>query len=340
MSLFPVGAFAAGRWVEVRDASEILATLDDDGTLEGLPFMAEMLQFCGRRLRVLASAHKTCDTITKSGGRRMNRAVHLDTSCDGSAHGGCQARCELFWKVAWLRPVGGPNAVGGAPSSGDVSELPEFQRLARMGTGQDPITPGDPLYSCQATTLLRATSPLHWWDPRQYFLDLLSGNVRLFPALRVFAIAAFNAAQRWRGGAGFPHLPEGAKRKTPGDRLDLAAGELVQIRSRDEIAATLDRDQRNRGLRFDVEQLRFCGGTYRVRERVERIIDEHTGKMLHFSTDSIMLEGVHCCSELSAKRLFCPRRIPSYWREGWLRRVPSGESPDDSSPAPSQAGAA
>lgn len=53
-----------GDLVEVRSAEEILATLDESGELENLPFMPEMLRFCGRRLTVHKVAHKLCDTIS------------------------------------------------------------------------------------------------------------------------------------------------------------------------------------------------------------------------------------------------------------------------------------
>ena len=41
-----------GEWVEVRSAPEILATLDEQGALDGLVFMPEMLKYCGRVLPV------------------------------------------------------------------------------------------------------------------------------------------------------------------------------------------------------------------------------------------------------------------------------------------------
>jgi hypothetical protein len=37
----------AGEWVEVRSREEILATLDERSRLENLPFMPEMLHYCG-----------------------------------------------------------------------------------------------------------------------------------------------------------------------------------------------------------------------------------------------------------------------------------------------------
>src|SRR4051812_26624275 len=73
-----------GELVEVRSESEILATLDENGELDSLPFMPEMLQFCGRQMTVEKVAHKLCDTISATGMRRMECAVHLRASrCDG-----------------------------------------------------------------------------------------------------------------------------------------------------------------------------------------------------------------------------------------------------------------
>ena len=95
----------AGQVVEVLSEEEILATLDEQGELESLPFMPEMARYCGQRLTVGAVASKLCDTQGLSGMRRMENAVHLrELRCDGSAHGGCQAGCLIYWKVAWLPP--------------------------------------------------------------------------------------------------------------------------------------------------------------------------------------------------------------------------------------------
>src|SRR5258708_22631488 len=98
---------SAGDWVEVRGKEEILSTLDDRGQLDGMPFMPEMLQYCGRRFQVHKRAHKTCDYSTPYPYRvrRLDGTVHLNTRCDVAAHGGCQAGCLLYWKQAWLKPV-------------------------------------------------------------------------------------------------------------------------------------------------------------------------------------------------------------------------------------------
>ena len=98
--------FRAGDLVEVRSREEILGTLDKNGQLEGLPFMPQMFQYCGKRYRVYKRAHKTCDTINPIAGRRLADGIHLNLRCDGKAYGGCQAACLIFWKAAWLKPVG------------------------------------------------------------------------------------------------------------------------------------------------------------------------------------------------------------------------------------------
>src|SRR5437867_2933228 len=103
-----LSCFRAGDLVDVRSKEEILATLDHRGCLDGMPFMPEMLQYCGRRFRVGAVAHKTCETAQKTfKARRLQPTVHIaGLRCDGSAHDGCQADCNLFWRDAWLKAVG------------------------------------------------------------------------------------------------------------------------------------------------------------------------------------------------------------------------------------------
>ena len=104
--------------------------------------------------------------------------------------------------------------------------------------------------------------------------------------------------------------------------LGLAKGDLVQVRSPDEIAQTLD-DARglNRGLSFDREMLPYCGRTLRVQDVVKQIVDDRTGRMIHMKRACIILEGVACSGERTAGCWFCPRAIYPYWREAWLRRV-------------------
>ena len=318
LSMDPVSArlgLHRGELVEVRSAGEILASLGPDGALDSLPFMPEMLKYCGKRFRVLARAHKTCDTVNKTGGRRLRDAVHLDTlRCDGAAHGGCQAACLLFFKEAWLKRVDDD-------ASPTAEAAPPEQAVRALEAAASRVEPdGERIYRCQATELPRFTTPLHAWDWRQYLEDLGSGNVGLREFLRVMAIALYNQIQKLRGGRLFPSVKSLAEGRTAAGSLGLKVGETVRVRSKEEIELTL-KNGRNRGLWFDAEMVPYCGRTTRVQARVERIIDERSGRMMELPNDCLVLEDVYCHAHFSRGRLLCPRRIVSYYREVWLERV-------------------
>src|SRR5215470_14619212 len=119
------GALRRGDLVEVRSASEILATLDDQGALGAMPFMPEMISYLGRRFTVSVRADKICDTIGRTmQSRQMTDTVLLDDlRCDGSAHGGCQADCRIYWNEAWLKKVDTLAAPAAAQDAADVATL-------------------------------------------------------------------------------------------------------------------------------------------------------------------------------------------------------------------------
>jgi hypothetical protein len=344
--------FRKGDTVEVRSKEEILATLDQHGSFDGMPFMPEMLQFCGKQFHVSAVAHKTCDTVGETWtGRRLQATVHLDGNrCDGSQHGGCQANCNLFWKDVWLKPVDnkryGSTRSAVDPLKQDIKHCTEAQLLVntRLASGADEE---EPRYTCQATKLYEATEPLNWWDLRQYVFDIVTRNHSASRVLSVLWLALLRWLLRcvpfgyritkrfgdwmheWLTGRASPSIHGRVERgaPTPTGRLDVKPGDYVRIKSRLEIEQTLNETGKNRGMFFDWEMIPYCGSVFKVRSRVSKIIDEPTGKMLHMKQPCIMLEGVVCNSQYNPSRLMCPRAIPPYWREIWLDRVENDESP-------------
>ena len=343
--------FRAQDLVEVRSREEILATLDAEGCVDGMPFMPEMLQFCGRTIPVSAVAHKTCDVAMQTRkARRLDTMVHLENAaCDGSAHGGCQADCNLFWKDVWLKPA---TSDGSAPRSSagpiPLARAPHISEedLVRL-TVKEPGGEKGPVYSCQATMLFDATEPLAWWNPRQYLLDITTGNHSVAHVLRVLVIAwlrvltvraprgyrVLSAIHAWAHrilvGRELPffdgRIPAG--QRTPVEALGLQPGERVRIKSKAEIEETLDARGLNRGLYADIELAPFCGTVATVKKAATRFIDDSTGLMQYPKQPCIVLDRVACLGEYSDCRLLCPRAIPSYWREIWLERVETGTLP-------------
>jgi hypothetical protein len=312
-----------GDVVEVKSPAEIFATLDGD-SVDDMPFMAEMLRYAGRRYTVSRRVDKICDTIASTGSRRLEATVYLDDlRCDGSAHGGCQAGCRIYWKEAWLRRVEAGVDAPAAPQE------PSPELDAVLAAGAHTVRDGEERWRCQNTESVKATTQLRVFkDPGQYWREFTNGNYGrlrfIFLAVRSFV---WEIAHRF---GLTDQLPlRGPEPKAPEyEPLDLQPGEFVQVRSPEEIKATLDDKGFNRGLSFDREMMRYCGQTLRVKARVNHLIDESTGRMVHIRRDAIILEGGVCSGECSTGRWFCPREIYAYWREAWLKRV------DDPIPAP------
>jgi hypothetical protein len=316
----PEGALRRGDLVEVRSAGEILATLDEHGALGAMPFMPEMIPYLGRRFTVSARADKICDTLGSTlQSRQMQDTVLLDDlRCDGTAHGGCQADCRIYWNEAWLRKV--DTLAGPAVPSDEADVAALLARVQpdvrRSGEGEG----DDVRWKCQVTEANAASTPLSTTDPRPYFRELTSRNVGPVTFAKVMArVVYMQPLHHFK----ILHWPKGPHEKSPPrpEPLNLQPGEWVRVKSRDEIEATLTTEGNNRGLHFDIEMMPFCGQVMQVRGRVTHIIEEHTGRMLRFGNDCIKLEGAVCSGERSTGRFFCPRKIYPYWREAWLERV-------------------
>jgi len=304
--------------VEVRSPSEILATLDETGALDGLPFMPEMVALCGRRLTVERRAERICDTVNYSGTRRLADGVFLEQErCDGRGHGRCQAECRILWKEAWLRPA--PD--GDAAPAGPFPPADTAALLARASAGTRTRRSGEERWRCQATELPGCTEHVKLWNPVGYARELTSGNVGVAHFAKVMSRAVVQEPMRKLGLIDEVHLRGTAKKGEAFEALELQPGERVRVRSRSEIARTLNAEGRNKGLWFDREMLPYCGQEFVVRQRVQRFINDHDGKMVELKNEAITLEGVVCSGNHSLRRWFCSREIYPFWRECWLERV-------------------
>jgi hypothetical protein len=302
----------SGEWVEVKTPAEISQTLDADGTLDGLPFMPEMEGYCGRRFRVLRRAEKTCIEFPGGGYKirefRGNDVFLLEgLRCSGANHDGCQRLCMLFWKSAWLRrvesdqPTTATNGFGGRTLHSKMKTMSTSTR-----------------YFCQSTELATATRP----EPltktqilQKCYRDVRFGGVKVAEIIGVIAMPLYRKIRdRLFGRARLL----GNLARTPVGSLGLQPGELVEIKSLNQIQETLDRRGRNRGLVCDIELKKFCGRQYRVRSRLDRMISEATGQMRNVE-GTVILDGNTC---MCARALGgCPRLDFCYWREVWLKRL-------------------
>jgi hypothetical protein len=308
--LNPRASLRPGEIVEVRSLPEILATLDERGCLDGLPFMPEMAAFCGHHFPVHRRVEKVWEYAHGTGMRRVRNAVLLQAlRCGGQSHGGCQAACQLIWKEAWLkRPwMDSPGTLGAPPQ-------------LDLGAHTHVTVEGTVRYICQMTEIQRASSQLHLRSLGHYWRDLRVGNVRLLPLLVTIGVRLFNGVHwRLRGGPVWPVMKPMNSGLSPHQSLSLQPGQMVRVKSKHEIELTLNDKLRNRGLEFGIDMLFYCGGSYRVVASINRIVHERTGEMLLLKTPSILLEGVTGVGG----SILNPQNEFYFWREVWLDPQPT-----------------
>lgn len=309
--------FRPGDSVLVRFPEEILSTLDDDGTLDNVPFMPEMLDWCGKLFRIQRRVVKTCVADHPARHFPANDVVILDCPrCDGHGHDGCKHGCRIFWKEAWLRPLEAGAPTTPRPETG----LEDLRARLKVKSDQNH-------YFCQSTELFKATEAFprkkRLWTVRIPFREIRSGDLSVARFLRLFALWFW--LRLWRAAGGDWWL-RGHHKRTPSKSLGLKPGEVVQVKSRAQILETLDQNCRNRGMGICYEMIRCCGCVAEVRYRVDRLIDEKTGTMREIS-DTVALQKMrpneNLCEECQCEGQLgdCPRGELMYWREIWLERV-------------------
>jgi hypothetical protein len=295
--------FLPGDLVEVRSASEVLSMLDEKGTLENLPFMPEMLAFCGRQFRVSRQAFKTC--VDDREMRRLEDTVFLeDVRCDGASHGGCARACLVFWKTAWLKRA------GSAPLASNSNAVLSAADLVSLATH-------DGQFFCQSSEIVNASKPLPWWNVRQYLWDLKYNRIPFVQFAQSLFIAFYNKTAPCLGFATWALVAGSGQANATAQPLNLRPGEFVRVKSLDQIKATLDPEGKHQNLLFAPAMAHFSGRVLRVRDRVENIVLEGTTRQRKIR-DTVLLEGATCdgiCHRM------CPRQSLLFWRECWLERI-------------------
>jgi hypothetical protein len=305
----PTTRLRPGDLVEVKAPEEILETLDSEGTLARLPFMPEMLEYCSRRFRVHRRVVKTCSYGTSSTMRSFpdDDVVILEgMRCDGTAHDGCQKACTIYWKEAWLRKVNGAGGAGvGAEGGANQASL-----RARLKTRTGPQT-----YFCQAGELSRAAPELSRVARfTKCFSEVSSGNCGSLEMVGRIATWLFWRVRRTILGP----YGRGTSMATPTATLQLAPGELVQVKSMPSITASLNPSAYNRGLWFSPGMRELCGKTATVERRIEKLIVDGTGEMRQVKNTVYLEDSMCSCSHVAFGG--CSRCEFNYWREIWLER--------------------
>jgi hypothetical protein len=184
--------------------------------------MPEMAKYCG----TVATVFRCVDKIYDYGGTKVMRRLKDTVSiaglrCDGGAHDGCQAQCYILWKTAWIKRVDALATAWCEPpierASAVFSDIGNNCFFGPTFVKDDDAT--ESRYSCQYTNLVRASTRLRPWDPRQDLQPLIAGNLTVMAFGIAMRTRLFNAVQRVRGGCGFPAADQSSS--TTSQRVDL-----------------------------------------------------------------------------------------------------------------------
>jgi hypothetical protein len=107
-------------------------------------------------------------------------------------------------------------------------------------------------------------------------------------------------------------------------RGQLAVGDLVRVKSLDEIVSTLDASKCLDGLPFMPEMQKFCGTTARVYRSVDKIYDYGGAKNLRRMKDAVLLTGLRCDGDSHDG---CQAECYLIWKKNWLALASIPASP-------------
>ena len=156
----------------------------------------------------------------------------------------------------------------------------------------------------------RVPGPLSEWLPRRLMRVL---GPSLLTRLRMLK----HKAPSWLGRRPpAQRRAAGAASTAPAPRF--APGDLVRVRSREEIAATLDARGMLRGCGLMEGMWQYCGTTQQVFKPVTRFLNE-SDYQVKSARGLVLLQNLTC--EGTAKYGRCDRACFYFWREEWLEPV-------------------
>jgi hypothetical protein len=99
----------------------------------------------------------------------------------------------------------------------------------------------------------------------------------------------------------------------------LKEGDLVRVRSKEQIKSTLDHLGKLKGCSFMEDVMSpYCDSVHRIHKVMERFVDERELRVKKCK-GLVLLDGVLCQGTTSFGR--CDRSCYVFWREEWLEKI-------------------
>jgi hypothetical protein len=295
--------YLPGKFVRIKNEKEIFDSLDNNSSFEKLPFMPEMLEFCGSIFQIQSVVNKTCyeHNGLQFGEFPQNNVVTLkNVRCNGAHHADCQRGCLIFWKTEWLELV---------EDNADCIKISTEEYKTNLKIKSSPY-----IYFCQMTESKNFLMPINKNRKVVSALkDFVVKNVSLFGLFRNVLLPVYLKLK-----GSFFFILYKQPEKVSDQSLNLKSSDIIKVKTLREIIKTLDSKGKNRGLSFNENMMKYCGKKFSVKDRIEKIILGSSGEIMDLKNTVLLKEVEPECYHVFGN---CPKRELTYWREIWLEKV-------------------
>jgi hypothetical protein len=278
--------FTVGETVRILP-EEAISKLVDPRTkaLDGCLFMEQMGDYCGNTYRILSvvdsfyNEHQHRTFEPKSPMYLLEGLI-----CNGKVSefpAKCDRRCFLLWHEQWL----------GRPDQGPSSQLGACKNPSSLSVGST---------KCQLQLIDELGDKNTWLNEKLEF------SVMKFIDYRRKIRSNLHARN---------HIATSVRISQD----EIRPGDLVRVRTAEEIRGTLDRFRKTKGCGFADRMYEYCGKEFRVVEKVDNFFDESRQKFCKCK-GVLLLEGSYCDGKTPYLRP-CDRKCFYFWHVNWLERV-------------------
>jgi hypothetical protein len=271
--------FTAGETVRIVPEEAILKSVDPrTKALDGCLFMEQMGDYCGNTYRILKVVRVFLDERQHRTFEPKSPMYLLEgLTCNGRVSEfphRCDRRCFLLWHEQWL----------GRSDQGPSSRLDDRKKPSSSSAGST---------RCQLQLYDELGHKNPWLNEKLQFSIARLGHYRRKIRARL-------------------HTRNHAAARVQIPRDEIRSGDLVRVRTAEEIKGTLDRRGQTGGCGFAGPMYRYCGKEFRVVEKVDHFFDQARERFCKCK-DLFLLEGAYCDS--------CDRNCFYFWHINWLGKV-------------------
>jgi len=101
---------------------------------------------------------------------------------------------------------------------------------------------------------------------------------------------------------------------------NLKKGDIIKIRSKEEILQTLDEENKLNGCLFMDEMWQYCGTQQTVLKKINTFYDEANFRMCK-AQNTVVLKDIICSGKIQNFKHDCDRSCLLFWKEEWLEKT-------------------